>query len=50
MNCDVCNRNVRKDIVIEDLRLCYACKDDKLKELSEMYDIKIKLCSPYIKK
>jgi len=50
MICDVCRRKVRKDIVIDNLRLCYICKDDKIKDLSEMYDIKIKVIAPYINK
>jgi hypothetical protein len=51
MNCGVCNRKVRKDIVIDNLRLCYICKEEKLKELGEIYDMKgIKIYAPYINK
>jgi len=51
MNCGFCNRNVRKDVVIDNVRLCHICKNEKLRELESMYYIKnIKICSPYLNK
>jgi len=49
MNCGNCNRKVRKDVVIDNIRLCHICKNEKLKELMSLYNIKnIKIYSPYL--
>jgi len=49
MHCGNCNRKVRKDVVIDNIRLCHVCKNEKLKELMSMFNIKyIKNCSPYL--
>jgi hypothetical protein len=50
MNCGICNRKVRKEIVIDNIVLCFDCKNDKLKELNEIYGMKIKVIAPYINK
>ncbi len=49
MHCGNCNRKVRKDVVIDNIRLCHVCKNEKLKELMSLYNIKnIKIYSPYL--
>jgi len=51
MNCGNCNRKVRKDVVIDNIRLCHICKNEKLKDLEILYDMKgIKICAPYLNK
>jgi hypothetical protein len=51
MNCGECGRKVRKDIVIDNIRLCYTCKKEKLRDLESLYDMKgIKIYAPYLNK
>jgi hypothetical protein len=49
MNCGECGRKVRKEIKIDDVLLCYKCKQIKLNELVKFFHIKgLKVLAPYI--
>lgn len=49
MNCGNCNRKVRKEIMIDDILLCYKCKHTKLNELMTVFNIKgLKVIAPYM--